>query len=71
MANIKEFNMNSAIILSSIVDDNNETEVIFIEEIISTKYMSMTDMKEHHHLKENNWANWSRHMTPILKVCKV
>ena len=71
MANIKEYDAEGANVLPNIAGDEHEMNTTFIGEIKPTKYMSMTNIKEQYHLEENNWADWSRRITPILKVCKV
>ena len=57
MANIEEYDTEGANVIPNIVGDEHETDTTFIEEIKPTKYMSMTNIKEEHHLEENNWAN--------------
>ena len=71
MANIEEFDALASISIMSNEEENSSNEEEFIEEIKPSKYMNMATLKESHHLEENNWANWSRCMIPILKVCKV
>jgi hypothetical protein len=56
---------------SSHADDEEEEEEIstVIKKIRNSKYMSLSTVQEK--LNENNWADWTRHVTPILKVCEV
>ena len=63
MPNIEEVNAGSDIA------DKEEIYVAptTIKKIKANKYLSLSNLKDQ--LGENNWANWTRHLIPVLEVC--
>ena len=65
MPNIEEVDMGSDI------TDEEETYVAptTIKKIRANKYLSLSNLKEQ--LGENNWADWTRRLIPVLEVYRV
>jgi gag-polypeptide of LTR copia-type len=45
-------------------EDDDDDDII--KEITAQKYRSLSALSEKLHLNENNWADWSQRITPIL-----
>ena len=48
------------------VNTFDEEDDDIIKEIMAQKYRSLSTLSEKLHLNENNWADWSQCITPIL-----
>ena len=50
-------------------NSTNNTKDNIIKEIRQNKHMNLSILKIQ--LSERNWADWQRHIMPILRICQV